>query len=276
MILDLQPPERRSGGGQSTPNQQPTPPQQTPNQQPAPPPPPAQQVPPAHLIPDVEFVENPDPRCACVLLVDVSTSMYGDKINHLNAGLETFANEIQRDPLASIRTEVAIITFGSQVRMVQDFVTADQFVPPTLVANGTTNMAEGINFALDKIEERKAVYRRNGVDYYRPWLFLMTDGKPTERQATVDAAATRLKETAAANGVAAFSVGVMGTDMNKLAEISPRPPFHLDGLKFQPMFEWLSRSMSRVSSSRTSDEIRLIRDEHEEEDVRAIKAWAVV
>lgn len=264
MTLELQPPERPSGVGRPTPNQQPTPP------------PPQQPMPPPDLIPDVEFVENPEPRCACVLLVDVSTSMYGDKINHLNAGLATFADEIQQDPLASIRTEVAIITFGSEVRMVQDFVTADQFFPPTLAANGTTNMAEGINFALDRIEERKAVYRSNGVDYYRPWLFLMTDGNPTGPQAEVDAAAIRLEQTVAANGVASFSVGVRGANMNKLAQISPRRPFLLNGLAFGPMFQWLSSSMSRVSSSRTSDEVMLIRDDHQEEDVQAIKAWAVV
>ena len=274
VTLELLPPQRPSGVGRPTINQQPTPP---PPQQPPPPQPmPTQTVTPTDLIPDVEFVENPEPRCACVLLVDVSTSMHGEKINQLNEGLVTFANDIRQDPLASIRTEVAIITFGIGVNIVQDFVTADQFVPPTLIANGRTNMAEGINFALDKIEERKDAYRRNGVDYYRPWLFLMTDGKPTERPAVVDAAATRLKQTVDDNGVAAFSVGVEGADMKKLREISPRPPFLLDGLNFQPMFQWLSRSMSRVSSSRTTDEIQLIRDEHEEEDVQAIRAWAVV
>ena len=78
------------------------------------------------------------------MLTDVSSSMYGEKIGELNEGLITFAEELKSDQLASIRTEIAIITFGSTVEMAQDFVTADQFNPPTLVANGTTMMSEGI------------------------------------------------------------------------------------------------------------------------------------
>ena len=78
------------------------------------------------------------------MLTDVSSSMYGEKIGKLNEGLITFAEELKSDQLASIRTEIAIITFSSTVEKAQDFVTADQFNPPTLVANGTTMMSEGI------------------------------------------------------------------------------------------------------------------------------------
>jgi uncharacterized protein with von Willebrand factor type A (vWA) domain len=38
-----------------------------------------------------EFVDNPEPRCPCLLLLDTSASMAGRRINELNAGLETFA-----------------------------------------------------------------------------------------------------------------------------------------------------------------------------------------
>jgi hypothetical protein len=38
----------------------------------------------------VEFAVNPEPRCACVLLLDTSGSMLGDPINALNEGLKVF------------------------------------------------------------------------------------------------------------------------------------------------------------------------------------------
>jgi len=38
----------------------------------------------------IEFAENPEPRCPCVLLLDTSGSMSGEKIASLNAGLQTF------------------------------------------------------------------------------------------------------------------------------------------------------------------------------------------
>ena len=221
------------------------------------------------LIPDeIQFAENPEPRCPCVLVVDVSSSMYGEPIDALNEGLARFTEELNKDPLASLRVEVAIITFGSTAEVAQDFVTADQFQAPTLVANGTTMMSAGINLALDKIEERKQMYRDNGIDYYRPWLFLMTDGAPTETSDVVDAASKNLKQAEIEKRVAAFSVAVAGADMETLTDISPRRPLMLQGLEFQSMFVWLSQSMSRVSASRTDDEITL--------DTDGLKDWAAI
>ena len=218
------------------------------------------------LIPDeIQFAENPEPRCPCVLVVDVSSSMYGKPIDALNEGLARFADEIGNDPLASLRVEVAIITFGSTAEVAQDFVTTDQFKPPTLIANGVTAMGAGINLALDKIEERKQMYRENGIDYYRPWLFLMTDGAPTD---SVDAASDNLKQADEEKRVAAFSVGVEGANMGILTQISPRRPLMLKGLEFSSMFVWLSQSMSRVSASRTDDEIAL--------DTDGLSDWAAI
>src|SRR5947208_522473 len=102
-----------------------------------------------------EFAMNPEQRCACVLLLDTSSSMQGDKISALTAGLHTFRDEISKDPLASLRVEVAVVTFDSSVKVVQDFVTVSDFQPPELKAEGTTHMASGIQQALDLIDGRK-------------------------------------------------------------------------------------------------------------------------
>ena len=59
----------------------------------------------------VEFAENPEPRCPCVLLLDTSSSMQGLPIDALNQGLRTFKDELMKDPLASRRVEVAVVTF---------------------------------------------------------------------------------------------------------------------------------------------------------------------
>ena len=221
------------------------------------------------LIPDeIQFAENPEPRCPCVLVVDVSSSMHGNKMNQLNSGIATFAKELKTDQLAALRTEVAIVTFGGHAEIKQDFVTADQFSPPTLVANGTTMMSQGVNLALNKIEERKQMYRDNGIDYYRPWLFLLTDGAPSESQEVVNAASQRLHDAENEKRVAAFSVGVEGANMDLLTDISPRRPLMLKGLEFSSMFVWLSQSMSRVSRSRTDDEITL--------DTDGLQDWAAI
>ncbi len=206
----------------------------------------------------VEFAENPEPRCPCVLLLDTSGSMNGPALDALNAGLQTFKTDLAKDPLASRRVEIALITFNSAVTVVQDFVTADQFDPPVLTAGGMTHMGGAIHTALDIIAIRKAQYRSNGIAYYRPWVFLITDGAPQGEAADiVDRAAERVRTDEQAKRVAFFAVGVENADMSRLAQIAVRTPVKLEGLNFVEMFVWLSASMQRVSQSRVDDQVAL-------------------
>lgn len=206
----------------------------------------------------VEFAENPEPRCPCVLLLDTSGSMRGEPIEALSKGLVAFKNDITKDPLASRRVEIAVVTFDNEVKVVQDFVTVDQFNPPELSAQGQTFMGSAIHKALDLIQARKARYRQNGVAYYRPWVFMITDGEPQgEPESVVQQAAQRLKADEAAKRVAFFAVGVEGADMAKLAEIVVRTPVKLIGLNFVEMFVWLSRSMEKVAQSKTDEQVAL-------------------
>ena len=206
----------------------------------------------------VEFAENPEPRCPCVLLLDISASMQGAPIAALNEGLRTFREDLVQDPLASRRVEVAVVTFNDDVRVVEDFITADCFLAPTLTASGHTHMGTGINAALDLLQARKAQYRANGVAYYRPWVFLITDGEPQgEPPEAIQLAAQRIKDDELAKRVAFFAVGVEGANIGRLAGIVVRPPMKLIGLKFQEMFVWLSASMQKVSQSQLDEQVAL-------------------
>lgn len=203
----------------------------------------------------VEFdTSNPEPRCACVLLVDVSGSMAGEPIQQLNDGLVTFQQALVADSLASLRVELAVVSFGSTVTVERDFVTANQFQPPRLRATGSTPMGQAINQALDMITQRKQTYQQNGVAYYRPWIFLITDGAPTDEW---QGAAQRVKQAEASKGVAFFAVGVQGANMNTLGQIATRSPLHLKGLDFRSMFVWLSQSLTSVSHSQVGQQTPL-------------------
>ena len=201
----------------------------------------------------VTFADNPEPRCPCLLLLDSSGSMSGTPIAELNAGLKAFKEELQSDSLAVKRVEVAIVTFGP-VNIVNDFNTAQNFVIPTLEAGGDTPMGEAIKRGIDLIKNRKNEYKTNGISFYRPWIFLITDGAPTDEWAR---AASAIREGEAGKSFAFFAVGVQNADMNILKQISVREPLKLQGLKFRELFQWLSNSMKSVSRSNPGDKIQL-------------------
>ena len=111
----------------------------------------------AQLYETVEFAENPEPRCPCVLLLDTSSSMRGTPNAALQEALQTFKTELLHDDLAVQRVEVAVVTFDSDIRVIQDFVTVDRLDTPTLTAQGYTHMGSAIHQALDMLQAQGAV-----------------------------------------------------------------------------------------------------------------------
>lgn len=191
------------------------------------------------------FADNPEPRCPCLLLLDISGSMSGAPISELNAGLVTFKDELAVDSLAMKRVEVAVVTFGP-VKVESSFHTAPNFFPPHLQASGDTPMGAAIKQGLDMIKQRKEEYRANGISFYRPWIFLITDGAPTDEW---QSAAAMVREGETSKSFAFFAVGVQGANIDILKQITVREPLKLQGLKFRELFQWLSNSMKSVSQS---------------------------
>ncbi len=201
---------------------------------------------------DVEFVDNPEPRCPCVLLLDVSSSMKGEPIDALNEGIELFARDMNSNRLACKRVETAVIAFGTGIQIVQDFVSPSAFLPPRFEAGGDTRMGEAIVQACDLLEVRKNKYRRAGLSYFRPWIFLVTDGEPTDYKTPHWRKAVELlREGEATKKLMFFGVAVQEADQQKLGELcaTSRPPMKLKGLNFQELFSWLSSSLRAVSSA---------------------------
>ena len=157
------------------------------------------------------------------------------------------------DELASKRVEVACITFGP-VNVATEFETASVFQPPWLRALGDTPMGAAITSGIELTRLRKETYRSNGIAFYRPWIFLITDGAPTDAW---DKAAKQVKDGEAAKAFAFFAVGVKGANIEVLKQISVREPLKLKGLHFRGLFQWLSNSMKSISRSTPGDEVPL-------------------
>lgn len=193
-----------------------------------------------------DFAENPEQRCPVVLLLDTSVSMGGRPIQELNRGLVTLKDELTADEIAAKRVEIAAVTFGP-VHVQHDFIGASAYVPPTLTTTGDTPMGGAILQGLELLRQRKDQYRANGIAFYRPWVFLLTDGAPTD---SIEQAAAMIREGEASKAFSFFAVGIGGAKMDILGRLSPaRPALKMDGLRFRDLFVWLSSSLGAISQS---------------------------
>lgn len=219
------------------------------------------------ILREQELVDNPTPRVPVCLVLDCSYSMSGKPINELNEGVGMFFNAIKNDEVAKHSAEISIITFGNRAEMLLDFASIDSQEVPQLSANGSTPMGEAVTLAIDKLQRRKNEYSNAGVDYYQPWVVLMTDGKPTD---DIQQAAKKTVNLIENKKLTIFPIGIgKNADMIALEEFSPkRKPLRLKGLNFSDFFEWLSMSVSRVSQSIPGEKVKL--------DTEKINDWAEI
>ena len=212
----------------------------------------------SNVIADVALIDNSDERAPLVLVLDCSGSMQDDgKINQLNDGLKTLAEELRKDPITARCGRVLVISFGgdSHVEVMGDWTDAMDFVAPTLFAGGLTPMGAAMRCALDEIEAQKAQMRSAGVTYKRPILMLLSDGEPTDDWQSV---AAECKRAESAHKVNIMAIGI-GDQVNRetLSAFSSKGALSLNGLKFKELIVWLSRSIQAVSRATTGGTVQL-------------------
>ncbi|MBU0514576.1 MAG: VWA domain-containing protein [Proteobacteria bacterium] len=211
-----------------------------------------------------DLVENPTPRVPICLVLDTSRSMTGEPIKELNEGVRQFIDDIKADEVASLAAEVAVVTFGQNVERLLDFEKIDRQRVPQMTAYGRTPMGEAVDLALDLLETRKGEYARAGVDYYQPWMVIMTDGAPTD---DISIAVTRTSELVNQHRLSIFPIGIGPyVVIEILQKFSPfRRPIRLKDGRLGQFFEWLSKSVAQVSRSTPGDTVEL--------DQEGIQGW---
>ena len=216
---------------------------------------------------DDDLVVNTTSRIPVCLCLDVSGSMY-NCISELEEGVEKFYDAIRKSSQASNSCEIAIVTFESRVEILEDYTTIDAKQKLHLTASGGTDMTGGVLKSLELLNNRKDKYRANGVDYYQPWLVIMSDGEPNDRRSIVSVQET-VKKMESEKKLTVFAIGIgPDVDMQVLNGFSKRGALHLKNYNFEEFFEWLGKSVDTVSQSQIGDKVKL--------DTTGMDEWASI
>lgn len=203
----------------------------------------------------LRYKDNNSQRTPCVLVLDGSQSMDGQPIAELNRGLGLLESELKEDVMARSRVRILVIRVGGAPATLGDWTDAIDFAAPTIEAYGNTPLGAGMDLALQSVDEEKRRLDAAGISSTRPWIFMISDGAPTDPG--WEAAAARCVQAEDGKRVAVFPIGVSGADLAALGQFSRRGAAMLDGLRFADFFLWLSRSVSSASQSGPDQDVQL-------------------
>jgi uncharacterized protein YegL len=196
-----------------------------------------------------------------LLLLDTSSSMEGAPIEDLNRALVSWSDELKRDEFLRQNGEIALISFGKGgVRIVSGrtpdahgaFVRVAEFQPPTMTAGGVTPMYEAIRQGVRLVNDHRKVFRGQGIITYRPNVYLVSDGAPTDqdgkRTADWREAIPLLRKNERENRLLFFAIGVANADEDVLQALAPDAFYKMEGLPFQKLLALVSASSGSVAT----------------------------
>ena len=186
-------------------------------------------------------------RLPVYLLVDVSGSMTGEPIEAVKNGLQMLVGALRKDPQALETAYLSVITFGSNAKQVVPLTDLASFQAPEITAGGMTAFGEALSLLCDcaKNEVVKTTPERKGD--WRPMVFILTDGVPTDNpKAGIDAFHSMKW------GASVCCAAGNGADEAFLSTVTPECVVKLDTAdqtSLAAFFKWVSSSVSTSSKS---------------------------
>ena len=227
---------------------------------------------------DLDLIENTATRLPVCIVLDCSASMdailddltgveptrqefvdgqmwniyegdYNTYMKQAIDGINRLFKIIYNDDRTRLSCEISIVAFADKPVVLSDFHTINEnevFEDPGRGEN--TNLGAAVKEALNLLDARKQKFKQTGTDYYQPWLFIFTDGDPTDKEVTVEAQ-KMCRELEKARKLVPYVLTVgEGIDTEFLKGFTPNRVLSVQDEKIAEFFEWLGRSASIVAN----------------------------
>jgi uncharacterized protein YegL len=185
-------------------------------------------------------------RLPVYLLLDTSGSMSGEPIQQVKNGVQMLISALRQDPQALETAYLSVITFDTSAHEVVPLTDLPSFQAPAIEARGITALGEALALAADcaKRDVKKATANQKAD--WRPMVFLMTDGAPTD---DFEKGLARFKQE---KWGAVVACGVDSADLDVLKQIAGEAVVTLsttDSKALEAFFKWVTASISTSSKS---------------------------
>lgn len=184
-------------------------------------------------------------RLPVYLLLDTSGSMSGEPIEAVKNGVQTLISTLRSDPYALETAYLSVITFDSSSRQLVPLTELSMFQMPDIQANGVTAFGEALSLLANKVSTEVTKTTAEEKGDWKPIVFIMTDGGPTDNWQKGLADFKRQKF-----GMVVACAAGQGADTNILKQVTEIVVQldTADSSTIKAFFKWVSASVSTTST----------------------------
>jgi uncharacterized protein YegL len=183
-------------------------------------------------------------RLPVYLVLDTSGSMMGEPIAAVETGVQTLVSALRQDPYALETAYLSVITFDSNAKQVVPLTELTAFQMPSIQANGLTSLGNALSLLANKIDSEVTKTAAETKGDWKPLVFIMTDGCPTDDW---QKGLNELKKRK--TGMVVACAAGQGADINVLKQITECVVQldTADSSTIKAFFKWVSASVSTGS-----------------------------
>lgn len=195
--------------------------------------------------------ESQSRRLPIYLLLDTSGSMIGDKITAVDVGVRMLRDSLMADPMAIETVYISVISFATEARQIIPLTALTDFRPPSLQAQGATSLGGALRLLNESLDRDIIPNSAEKKGDYKPIVFLLTDGKPTD---TWEPQANALRNRPKQKVATIIALGCGGrsqVDENILKSVANVALMmeNVTADQISQFFKWVSASVSTASKS---------------------------